>query len=75
MSGGAYNYVSQSIDYAMYELQKRSEGPEDVRLKLLEPMRLLSLALHELEWFDSADTSEPDAAEAACAEFLEHWKP
>lgn len=52
MSGGAYDYSYQKVD-EMAERLERSECPK--RRAFAEHLKLVSVAMHDIEWVDSCD--------------------
>ncbi len=61
MSGGSWDYLCHKVSDAADRL-RRSEIPE--RRAFGEHLKLVSEALHDIEWVDSGDYSDGDEMEA-----------
>lgn len=70
MSGGSYDYVYHRIEDAADEVDHRqkaewhSDEARALRAWLAEHLRLVSKAMHDLEWVDSCDYGPGDEVEA-----------
>jgi hypothetical protein len=62
MSGGSYDYISGRVEEAAGMVARRADGApnESLRRAFAAHLELVSIALHDLEWVDSGDTSPGD---------------
>ena len=59
MSGGAYNYASFQLDRFIKEFEKSLKN-DSRRIMFNSLLKLVSKAIHEIEWVDSGDCSPGD---------------
>lgn len=68
MSGGSWDYVSNSFR----DVADRLKSEKQIKRRLLGRLvEKISIALHDIEWVDSSDTSPGDEIKAidACLKF------
>lgn len=61
MSGGSWNYVYESVEFAANRLRK-SDDP--LRVAFGDHLLRVSVALHDIEWVDSCDYALGDEVES-----------
>ena len=66
MSGGSYDYLYSRIEDAAHQVARSSATP--LRRAFAEHLRLVAIAMREVEWVDSHDNAPgtEDAAIRAC---------
>lgn len=62
MSGGSYNYAYQHVEDMADVLCGKSQTP--LRRAFASHLRLVSEAMHDIEWVDSSDYSDGDEESA-----------
>ncbi len=60
MSGGAYDYAYSRIEAAADRLEARAHTP--LRRAFVTHLRLVARAMHAVEWQDSGDGADDEAA-------------
>lgn len=68
MSGGSYGYAYQRVEDVAFEIEKRHMNSPLFRA-FAKRLREASVVMREIEWADSCDTSQEDAAKAIRAFF------
>lgn len=62
MSGGSYDYAYHHVDDMADAMAHRSRDATPLRRAFIEHMRLVARAMHAVEWNDSGDGADEDAA-------------
>ena len=68
MSGGSYDYIGYKIN----EIEIRNIHDDPRRMAFQKLLKLVGIAMHDIEWVDSSDYGPGDEYEAidACFAFL-----